>query len=205
MAGSRRKLIRSTLRDFLKGKTDAGDNVFTNTASASWSEQLPLIAIYARSEDVELFAVSPREYKRTLHLMIEVIVQGAESADPAQEVAAEDALDDILAQIEKAIAPDETLGEIPDEFRDGKMLCLVDELLLKNVEFTFRGEGEKPQAAAVMHYSAVYYAYEPVNLSEQDGVGKFKKANVQWPQGPVVPGHTQQENFEIEDDLTIPD
>lgn len=201
-------MIREKLRDLLSGKTDAGLNVFSNTASAAWSEQLPLIAIYSRSEEIELWAVSPREYKRRLQIMIEVIASGSEfpnekDGEGKDEPSAEDTLDKICEQIESAIAPDETLGEIEDPATK-KPICLVDEMILSNIELTFRGEGDKPMCAAIMNFVATYHTYSPGSLDDQDGIGEFKKANVQWPIGTVVPPHEQQENFEVEDDLTIP-
>jgi len=199
---SRRKLIRNRFREVLLGKTDAGQNVFSNRASATWSEELPLIAVYSRAEGVENTGTAPLEFKRTIEMAVEIIAQGSE--EPGAALSAEDILDDVAEQVEKALFRDETLGEIDSPLKAGKKISCVDSLKLKTIEFDFQGEGAKPVGSAIMLFDAVYYEMSPVALEEEDGSGVLETVHADWTSGKGEDPPANPEDFGIADHLAIP-
>lgn len=196
---SKRREIRNKFRDLLLGKTDAGANVFSNRASATWSEELPIIAVYSRAESVEQLNTAPLEYRRVIEMAVEIVAEGSET--PGAVMALEDTLDEIAEQVEKELSRDETIGETLNYF--GKKVALVDALRLKTIEFDFQGEGVKPTGSAIMLFDVTYYEMRPLSLDEQDGIGTLKTVHTKWEfgQGENPP----DDQFEITDDLTIPD
>lgn len=197
--GSRRKAIRKKVAELLKGKTLAGDKVFSNMTTAQWNEDLPEIVIYTRSETVEETSTAPREYKRTLELGIEITASGSQT--PETESLAEDIVDDIAEQVETELNRDETLDEIDNAL--GKKVALVDALILDVLGFEFRGEGAKPTAACVMIFRVMYHEMRPGSIDDQPGVGTLKTVHAEW-----KVGHHKSEPdnvVEATDDITIPD
>jgi len=165
-----RKVIREKVKELLAGRTTAGDQVFTNQATAAWYESLPAVLIYPRTEDIELFAVSPREYKRVLQLAIEV------QAKTTKEKSAEDFLDEICHEIEYEMARDERLAtKIVNE----KEVALVDEMVLSGIEFDFEADGSSTIGAARMNFNVVYYETTP-SPEQVQGLGDFQKVFADW-------------------------
>lgn len=196
---SRRKVIRNTIRDLLKGNTRAGDKVFTNLSSPNWREQSPVIIIYTRAETVEELNVSPREYRRTLELAIEITAEGSEDPNSGDNV--EDTLDDIVSQVELILNRDETLGEIENSL--GKKVALVDALILGSLDFTFEDGGQKPAGAARIIFNVVYHENMPGSLDDQNNIGNMKRVHVDWNVGHN--DSTPDEVIEAQNDLEFTD
>jgi len=196
-----RKAIRKAIADILRKEengvyvTDAKDQVFTSQTTPSWVDDLPVILIYTRSEDVEVFNEAPREWKRMVNFVIEVLAKGPE--EPNQEdVTAEtefldDVLDKITSQIECELSRDDTLN------------MTADDINLSSVEFAFEGEGQVPLGSARLIYQVTYYTSVPDSIDKQAGVTDFSEANVDW-----HVGHDNEEpdltNKEAEDSVDIP-
>lgn len=199
---SRRKAIRKAIKAALVGKTSAGAQVFDSISSALWAETLPTIAIYCRSESVEEQNSAPREYKRTIELVVECIAEGGSAEDPSSAGPfLDDVLDDISDQVELELNRDETLGPVLNAL--GQVVALVDEILLNNVEFEYRGEGRKPTGSCRLVFFVTYYEHRPGSIEEQDGVGDLKTVDAKW-----KVGHDQSSPdnvVEAEDTLDIPD
>lgn len=101
-----RQLIRKQAVAVLLGRTLAGASVFPSRVapylSNGWQNELPAIAVYTMDENGEIFNASPREYRRTVELVIEIIV--TEDAD------LDDTLDTIAREVEQLLLVDDTLG-----------------------------------------------------------------------------------------------
>lgn len=200
----RRKAIRKGIQTILKGKTDAGANVFSNLASATWCEDIPLIVVYARQEEIEQLNVSPREYRRALEISIEIIAQGPEDPNASEGKFLEDILDDIAEQVETELGRDETVGQL--DRLEGNDCALVDELILNNVEFEYRGEGKKPSGSVKLIYNAMYTEKRPASVDQQAeayGIADFKTAHAEWKVG--HDDDAPDNNVEAEDTVTIPE
>lgn len=202
---SRRSEIRQRVAELLKGKTLAGDRVFSNRASATWSEELPIIAVYTRGEIVEDQNTAPREYKRTIDLVIEVVAEGPEvdptNPNPSDKTPAEDVLDEICDSVEKELGRDDRLGETLNLL--GERVALVDQTVLQGILFDFQSEGVRPQGSAIMTFNVIYKEFVPGSLDEQDGIGVFKTAHADWSVGHDNSG--PDAIVEATDEITIPD
>lgn len=198
---TRRKEIRKAIQALLIDKTDAGANVFSNLSSSLWSEDLPQIAIYTRSENIEAMNVAPREYKRYVEIAIEIVAEGPEDPNSDDGKYLEDILDDIAEQVETEMNRDETIGTYTDAF--GNSCVLVDELILNNVEFEFRGEGSKPTGSARLIFNALYHDYRPADQSQQGINDNLETVVADW-----KVGHNDSEPddvIEASDEIDIPD
>ena len=176
MSALRRKAIRKAIAAILKNKTDAKEKVFSNQTTPSWVEDLPVILVYTRSEDVEVFNEAPREWKRVTNFVVEVIAVGPE--EPNQEDVSSgnckflsDILDDIAHQVECELSRDDTLGGNADDIN------------LSSTEFAFEGEGSQPLGSVRLIYAVTYYTDAPASIDKQQGVSDFEGANVDWKVG----------------------
>lgn len=188
--GSQRQEIRKKIRELLIGKTKAGDRVFTNQAAPTWVEDLPVILIYPRSESVELFNQAPRELKRDIQMVIEIVASGSEEPNAEDKDTVEDQLDEMSSLIECELARDETF--------EG----LVDMSILTSTDFDFAGEGAKPIGSARLVYTVVYYENSPAVGSKIAGVSPFTKIHADY-----KVGHNNEapdDQIEANDDIAIP-
>ncbi len=202
----RRKGIRNGIKGILKAAnggaglgSGVGLNIFTNLATAQWSEDLPLVVIYSQSEEIGILGDSPREYKRTLELAIEIMASGPEDPNTTDGDLLEDILDDIAEEIETELNRDETVGELAKLF--GNSCKLVDELILGTVEFEFTGEGSKPTGSCRLIYNVVYHEFRPASLDQQT-TDDFETAQAEW----FVGHHDEAPDAIVEatDTVTIP-
>jgi hypothetical protein len=166
-----RKIIRKKIRELLLNKTKACERVYTNQASPTWIENLPAIIIYSLSEDITKFNQAPRELKRDLQVVIEIMASGAEEPNTACHNTAEDCLDDIAEQVECIMSKSETL--------DG----VCDDNILSSIEFDFVPEGQKPVGSARLIYTVTYVEHSPRATCPQDGYGDFELGKVDWDVG----------------------
>lgn len=152
----------------LKGKTIAGARVYTNQAAATWVEELPVILIYVKSEDVIKFNQAPRELRYDMQVVIEIIAKGTEAPFADDDTTVEDILDDIIEVVKCVMARSETL--------DGT----ADDSILTAIEFDFVGDGQKPVGAARMVYNVTYVEASPQETCPQEGLGDFETVNVDY-------------------------
>lgn len=198
MGVSRRKLIRQKFVEILKGKTSVGDRVFSNPSAPTWADELPVILIRTLTESSEMYGQAPREYQRTLQVMVEIIVEGGEDGlCPSTDIDGqpcttfvEDKLDDIAQEMECALFVDDTVGGT------------ASDLMPLSAEFDFVAEGEKPIGSARMIYNVVYYELLPSSLDKVSGIDDFKTASVEYKVG----HHDEDPDDQIEakDTVVIP-
>jgi len=191
---SQRKKIRKAIQSILKNKTLAEGRVYTNQSTASWAEDLPIILIYARSEDLDVFNEAPKEWKRTINWAIEVIAKGPE--DPIEDDGCdllEDIIDDIAEKIECELSRDDTLN------------CTVDEVNLASVEFAYEGDGETPIGSARLIYQTTHYTSAPESIDKQANVTDFKSAEIDWSVGHdgSDPGNESPDNIDEATDVVV--
>lgn len=140
-----RKLIRAAAVAKLTGQTDAGSRVFANRVKPficnGWMTNLPAIVIYTMDESADIFNQAPREYERTVQLMIEIQAAADESLD--------DVLDDIADDVERILLRDDTLSET------------VNDLKLVRTRMALREEGETLIGACIIQFDAEYLDRRP--------------------------------------------
>lgn len=176
-----RKTIRNYIVDLIRRKeTIAKDNVFGNRSQAVWQENLPTILVYSRSEEITERSVSPRELKRDMRLVIEVVV-ASDSDDESS-----DKLDDLMDDIERILSPDDSLN--------GK----VDSIVLDSVEFDFDEEAQQPIASGRLIYKVIYYQFSPEDRRDQEEVA-LTGLIANWDVGTA-----KDPDFEATDNIDLP-
>lgn len=152
-----RKLIRDQVVLALNGHTDAGLNVWASRVLPVWNGRngleavMPSILIYTPSDRAEVFNESPREYRRSLQIAVQLHVLGADVDDP---------LDAMAEQVEALLLEDETLGGT------------VSDLRLVDSEFVFSDEGEREMGAARLMFEATYY--DEIDLRAEDTLAQIR-------------------------------
>jgi hypothetical protein len=100
-----RKSLRDAVVAALKAaSTSAGDNVFPTRVAPYKQDDLPVIAVYTLDEDSDDRQTAPREYKRTIRMVVAGVVQAGTNVD--------DAMDALDLEIEEAMDPDPTFGHV---------------------------------------------------------------------------------------------
>jgi hypothetical protein len=141
-----RKQIRDAVIARLKTDlaSDVGTRVFGNRFRTLFPQELPAILVYTSDpETVEIAVEAPREYKRTPHIAIEVVVRADDSLD--------DALDAFAEKIEQSIFKDETFGG----------LCA--DTLLGETAMDLLSEGDKPIGGMKITLDMPYYQRLPAD------------------------------------------
>ena len=138
-----RQTIREAVQKILLNETEAGGNVYMNKMIPPQHENLPEIIIYTKDETITMQTNAPREYKRELDLVIEIMVQAN------NEVTAQDLLDKIARQVELLMGKDDSL------------LCNTGEAILTNIHLEYDESGTSPIGACVMNYNCIYYDTVP--------------------------------------------
>jgi predicted transcriptional regulator len=136
-----RTQTRQAVAALLKGKTDAGNNVYEARVHPLGEGELPAILIYTKQEALEEQTISrPRTQQRQLELSIEAYVKTRGKIDVNTDA--------LATAIEKEIASDPTLGG------------LVKDTVLESTETQFSDDGEQPIAWVVLTYSVLYAVKE---------------------------------------------
>lgn len=138
-----RQVIREKVAALLSGATGAGARVFQSRVVPYRRLELPAIAVYARSEQVdpESRLTAPRELTRSLQLAVEIAERLSEDVD--------DALDALALQVEKVFDADPTLGgEAGDSLLGSTQIDLVE-------------DGDKPIGVAILTYEITYRTDAP--------------------------------------------
>lgn len=140
-----RKVIRDYVVSRLLNNTAAGVNVYANRVqpliSNGWMNQLPAIIVYTMDETGDIFNAAPREYERTVQLMVEI--QGSAASD------LDDALDAIADDVERILLRDDTLGGT------------VNDLRYAQTRMALRKEGETHIGACIIQFDAEYMDRRP--------------------------------------------
>lgn len=108
-----RELIRKQAVALLLNKTGAGASVYASRIepfiSNDWEQQLPAIVVYTQDESGELWTAAPREYRRSVELVVEIHASGDSTLD--------DTLDSLARQVEIELLKDDTLGGTVEDLR----------------------------------------------------------------------------------------
>lgn len=151
-----RKEIREKVVSILNNKTDAGNRVFATQARPVWQEQLPCILVYTPSDSREIDS-TPRRYRVTMDLRIEVVAQASDGLD--------DILDALGSQVEYQMAQDFTLGDLVENARH------------EATEMTIDKDGDNLIGSLVFSFGCVYYVSsvrDPLFLNE------LRRVDTEW-------------------------
>ena len=153
-----RTQIRDAIVNLLLKNTVCGERVYASRVRPTWRSEFPLILVYANEEAVEIYAESPREYRRDLSLVIQVLARANDDV--------EDGLDAIGEQIEYLMHQDHTKGE------------LCEDTILSGATITIDKEGENLIASLELRYSLPYYTQAVRDLKKD--AGNFDFAEIEW-------------------------
>jgi hypothetical protein len=152
-----RQLIRERVRDVLRdGGTRAGTNVESNRPNPvsmsaqpeSASTQLPIIIVYTRKVDSEIFDESPRRYRNRAEVVVECALHVTD------ETAIDDELDAFEHEVCNAILVDDTLAGT------------VNDIQLKSSSSTLDAEGARIVGAVIITFEAEFFTYWPAENSQ---------------------------------------
>lgn len=168
LALHQRTVIRRAVRDFLKGKTAAGNMVEATRRDKYRQNELPAIAIYTPADDVDEDSkdTSPRELKRDLTVRIVGRVKDSERVD--------DVMDALALEIENVMHADPYLGGV------------AGDSILRGTEVGIDDEGERPIGVITLTYSVTYRTAAPAAPELDD----FNTADTKYDVG--VPEEEQQ-------------
>jgi len=155
-----RQFIRQKVAALLLNRTSAGKRVWPSRVRHFGAQRLPAIGVYTVEEDSPVGDVSPRVYKRTVTVLVEVFATADENLD--------DALDALASEIEAVLMADPTWGGV------------VDDSSLEGTEtgFASADEGERPFAALIMRWGADYETRPEV--ADESTLDDFRTAHVEW-------------------------
>ena len=180
----KRKEIRHKLRDALTGKTKAGRNVRVNRSEVQWEENLPGLNIQLLSEDAEERTQAPRELKKTIPMVIEVVASGKDGDE------VNDCLDELCEEVETCIAIDDSLS------------CTVNDIIYTGCQIDIEPDGEVPIGAARMTFNVEYYEFSPRNNADQTrtaGITNFTGVDAEY-----SIANEQAENDRAKDTVNVP-
>ncbi|GAB7527914.1 hypothetical protein PS3A_03200 [Pseudomonas sp. 3A(2025)] len=143
-----REAIRKQACAQLLGRTSAGARVFASRVAPlitnDWQNELPAIIVYTLDEQGELQHAAPREYLRTVQLVIEIHASATEALD--------DTLDTLARQVENLLLVDDTLGGT------------VNDLLYASTKMIIRDDGAELIGGCRIILNAQYLDRHPDDL-----------------------------------------
>lgn len=144
----------------LAAQTDCGASVFPSRARKLWQHELPGMLVYTLTEDCSGHDSAPREVKRALSLVVQIMVEGdtERTKENEGEPLADEQLDTICKQVEDALAADDTLNGTTGDCR------------LMRTEIHLIEDGDDVTLAAVMTWAVDYYTYMPESVELDDFV-----------------------------------
>ena len=187
---STRKQIRNAVVAWLKsGISDVGSRVFGNRSTKIWDTEFPLLVAFTKNETAEEWVSAPREYKRTLKLAVDVMVN---LNDPDEDSApgaklGDDEIDDLCESVEQRMA---NFGSDPVLFD------LVDDIRYSDTEIDHNPEGERPFIVARITFDVTYFTLAP---AETEGLNNFEKATFTH----TLPGVTEDADKAV-DEIELP-
>ena len=176
-----RKEIRDAVATLLVDAETAADDRVVKTRVIPWRrQQLPAIAVYTDSDPVDPRSktTSPRQYDRTVELVVEIGVLHTDA------LSADDALDALELEVLSALGVDPTLGEV------------CDDLFLAVSEPEFFADGDKVVGTLRMQFDVTYRQFVPAD-EDVDLPDDFDTANVRYNLGNEV-----HEDDQAEDNIT---
>ena len=138
-----RIIIRNAVKELLKDNTDLGGRWFCSRPKAVFLSELPCGLIYFSEELADHENIVPRNYKRTLTLVTEVV----HSLESQRDNALDDFLDSRSFEIEAAMLHDRFLG----------LSGLVQDCVLTRTEtMNIEAGGEEDIASLRIFWSIIY-------------------------------------------------
>jgi hypothetical protein len=189
-AGARR--IRDAVVEGLKlERTAAGERVYGNRTRPVWKDTLPVLLVFTREERAELFQVSPKVYRRTLEVVVDLVAEDQGQSDDAVD----DRLDALAEEVERFFFRDSRLGlgafgpefELEDTRLESVQLVAFDREL---------HGAERPIAGQRITWSVRYLQEAIEGRSEQ--IEPFHGGNIDWR---LKPG---DELSDARDTVTLP-
>lgn len=162
-----RTAIRQKVAALLLNRTGAGKRVWPSRVRHFCAQRLPAIGVYTVEEDSPVDDVSPRVYKRTVTVLVEVLATADEGLD--------DALDALASEIEAVLMADPTWGGVADD----------SSLEGTEIGFAAADEGERPFAALIMRWGADYETRP--ERADETTLDDFRTAHVDWDLGAPDP------------------
>lgn len=142
--------IRERVKEILKGRTIAGDRVYSGRSIVTWGSKTPAINLFMNSEVLDRYSDRPKRYRRQMNLSVELMVLGTNSLEDTGPNSTHTELDEFVEAVETLIEVDETLGL--------KDPC-VSMLNLLNVDYEFESGGDAPTASAILTFEIIFYQY----------------------------------------------
>lgn len=157
-----RKDIRDAVVALLTGATSAGSRVYPSRFAPVSESELPCLLVYTLSEDVEISSESPREYGRSLKLIVDIRAAAAASLD--------NTFDALALQVESAMMQDFTLGD------------RVNDIILQNTEISVSVEGDAEIGSCALTYLLPYFTLAVTSPTEANHVNDLKTINTKFDQ-----------------------
>lgn len=132
----KRKQIRDSIVERLKGATHCGERVFSNRGRSFFANELPSITVYTESESSAFLNSPETRLRRTLKLVIE--------AATIQQHHIDDELDELALQVEEALPN--------SQYFDG----LIQTISLSQSEMGLADKGDKVMGSVRMTYEVEY-------------------------------------------------
>lgn len=180
---SKRKTIRHAIANVLLNNTSAGAHVYASRTRKLSKESLPAILVYTNNEDVEVFNESPREYRRTLTLGIEIAARADDDLD--------DTLDDIAQEVERILSENQTPGG-------------ADTLLLTGATIVLNADGDNQHGGCVLTYDAIYFTLDVSEgvagpgVPAENVITPFETGGVTW-----RPNGATEESPQAKDEILL--
>lgn len=138
---NKRTEVRTAFVTFLAGKIPAITNILGSRHSVIAKEELPLINVYCGDEQAEVFDVSPRRYKRTLEVVIEIYHRAKEDIDGE--------LEEVMRQVEYHIDREDLFTLYND----------VAEIIYTGARISPDGrEATQETGVATIRYNVIYFS-----------------------------------------------
>lgn len=146
-----RTAIRNKVVELLLGRTNVDQSVYASRVkpflSNNWQNELPAIVVYTMDENGEIFTAAPREYLRTVEVVVEVHAEADEALD--------DVLDVISRQVEQVLLEDDSLGGTANDFTYSRTKMVI------------RDEGKELIGGCRIIFDAEYLDRHPGDLFNQ--------------------------------------
>ena len=178
--GSALLAIRHAIRDIVQeAGTAAGLRVFANRYTRPGQDELPVVLIWTKDEDIEQ---RHTEWKRTARVVVEVVCKGNPSPIDA-DANPDDDVDLLLQEVEIALDEDHTFAG-----------TAADSTFVR-AEYAGDDEGEVALAAGRLELDVEYYEPRPKQAVVHE---PLVSAGVKWDLGPSPDGL-----LEAEDELEL--
>lgn len=162
-----RKLIREKVAAILGTPAITGVlAVFQNRQARVAPEEMPCILVYTKSESAEEAIAAPRQYRRTLKLVVEIVRMDVSATD------VDDFLDTVADEIEQRLFQNETL--------DG----LASDTKLSDTEIDFITDSENEVGFCRLTFDVTYWTQAP---REQPNLDAFERYHSDIKVSPSTP------------------